>query len=180
MGASADAPVLLETSSLAVAALRHRFTTMSAVTGILLFAFAVFIFGVALVAARKPNAPNWLTEGFAGSLITITATALAVTGLGLIGQFAASYGREALGTKEVVLISINVILLIGIFVGIVKALRRSATIAVAEPSSVGNAPSVAADSSVAVSVKEEEPSMAIKHGPSRSSRRRRFGTKHAA
>lgn len=156
---------------------------MSAVTGILLFAFAVFMFGVALVAARKPNAPDWLTDGFGASLITITTIALAVTGLGLIGQFAASYGREALGAKEIVLISTSMILLVGIFVGIVKALRRSAN---AGTPSVADAPSALVGHTVTALVKEEEggPSMPVEHDPSgsggRKGGRKRLASKRAA
>jgi hypothetical protein len=145
---------------------------MSAVTGIVLFALAVFIFGVALVVARKPNAPAWSTEGLAGSLITITSIALTVMGLGLVGQFAVSYGREPLGAKEIVLISISVMLLVGVFVGVVKALRRSTRIAVAPPTLV--------ESAVAALVKEEGPSIPVKHDPSRTGGRKRFSSKRAA
>jgi hypothetical protein len=152
---------------------------MSAVTGIVLFAFAVFIFGVALIMARKPNPPAWLTEGSAGSLITITTIAFAVTGLGLVGQFAASYGREPLGAKEIVLISISVMLLIVILTGIVKALRRSATTGVPQGSAVGNAPSALVESPV-TALEQGGPSMPVKHDPSRSGGRKRPAPKRAA
>lgn len=142
---------------------------MSAVTGIVLFAFAVFVFGVALVAARKPNAPGWLTDGFAGSLIAITTIALAATGLGLVGQFAASYGREALGPKEIVMITTSVMLLVSVLAGIVKALRRSATLAVADKSSIAGTASPLAESAVTTIRKEEGPPMPVEHGPSSSS-----------
>ena len=151
---------------------------MSAVTGILLFALAVLTFGVALVAARKPNAPAWLTEGFAGSLITITTIAFAVTGVGLVGQFAVSYGREPLGVKELVLISISLILLIAVFTGLVRLVRRPAVV---ETPAVDTAPSVVANAAVTVLLKDEEgPPMPVKHGPSRSGRRKGVAPKRAA
>lgn len=155
---------------------------MSAVIGIVLCVLAVLIFGVALIVARKPSAPGWLTEGFGGSLITITAIAFAATGLGLVGQFAVSYGREPLGAKEIVLISISVILLIGVLVSVVKVLRRSATMTVAEPSTGANAPIPLAGSVVTASAREEEGSsmMPVKHDPSRSGRGKRFTPKRAA
>ena len=151
---------------------------MSAVTGIVLFALAVLIFGVALVVARKPNAPEWLTEGFAGSLITITSIALAVTGLGLVGQFATSYGREPLGAKEIVLISISVTLLIGVFAGIVRALRRSATGSFSETASVGSVPSALKEPAVTALAKDQDGPAT--HDPSHSGRRKRFTSKRAA
>ena len=144
---------------------------MSAVIGIVLCVLAVLIFGAALVVARKPGAPGWLTEGFGGSLITITAIAFAVTGLGLVGQFAASYGREPLGAKEIVLISISVILLVVVFVGVVKALRRSTTMAIA--SSIPVKPDT-------TTVNEERPFVPLEHDPSRSGGRKRFNSKRAA
>jgi hypothetical protein len=109
-----------------------------------------------------------LTDGFAGSVITITTIALAVTGLGLVGQFASSYGREALGPKEIVMISTSVMLLVGVFAGIVKALRRSATLAVAERSSIADTAAPLVESDVTTIRKEEGPPIPVEHGPSSS------------
>ena len=145
---------------------------MSAVIGIILCVLAVLIFGVALVVARKPNAPGWLIEGFGGSLVTITSIAFLVTGLGLVGQFVASYGREPLDTKETVFISISVILLIGVFVSVVKALRRSTP--------MPDAPSTPMEPAFAATVKEEELTTPPRHDPSRPESRKRFGSKRAA
>lgn len=144
---------------------------MSTVIGVILCVLAVLIFGVALVVARKPNAPGWLIEGFGGSLVTITSIAFFVTGLGLVGQFVASYGREPLGRKEIVLVSISVILLIGVFVGVVKALRRSTAMA--------NAPSTPMESAF-TATKEGSPTAPLRHDPSRPESRKRFGSKRAA
>lgn len=142
---------------------------MSAVIGIALFVLAVLIFGVALIVARKPNAPSWLIEGFGGSLITITSIAFAVTGFGLAGQFVASYGREPLGAREIVLISISVMVLVVVLVGVFKALRRSTTVVVA--------PSTPVASAVTASTKEGDGSSTPVEP---SGGRKRIGSKRAA
>lgn len=97
---------------------------MSAVVGLLLFTTAVLVLGLALIFARRPKTPLWLTEGFAASLITITTIALAVMGLGLVVQFALSYGREPLSSGEVVLISTSLIVLTVVFAVIGRALSQ--------------------------------------------------------
>jgi amino acid permease len=137
---------------------------MSAVLGVVLFTLAVLTFGVALVVARKPDPPGWLTEGLGGSLITITTIAFAVTGLGLVVQFAVSYGREPVGAKEIVLIGISLMLLTVVFTGIAKALRRSGTTGSPQTSAVGNVPSA----------------VVVKDDPSRSDSRKRLASKRAA
>lgn len=97
---------------------------MSAVIGLFLFTMAVLVFGVALIFARRPNAAVWLTEGFAATLITITTVALAAMGLGLVGQFAVSYGREPLSPNEVILIGTSLIVLTIVFAVIGRVLRQ--------------------------------------------------------
>lgn len=97
---------------------------MSAVIGLWLFTMAVSIFGLTLILARRPKAPEWLIEGFAASLITITTVALAATGLGLVGQFALSYGREPLRSGEVMLIGMSLIVLTIVFAVIGRALSQ--------------------------------------------------------
>lgn len=97
---------------------------MSAVIGLLLFTVAVLVFGVVLIFARRPNAAVWLTEGFAATLITITTVAFAAMGLGLVGQFALSYGREPLSPNEVILIGTSLIVLTVVFAVIGRALSR--------------------------------------------------------
>jgi hypothetical protein len=154
---------------------------MSAVTGILLFTLAVFLFGVALVVARKSNPPRWLTEGSAGTLITITTIAFAVTGLGLVAQFAVSYGREPLGATEIILISISLIFLILVFTGIVKALGRSDTTAVTATSGTKDVAPALAEAAATASTKDEEGlSTPFKHDPSHSGQRKRVASKRAA
>lgn len=159
---------------------------MSAVIGIFLFALAALVFGTALIVSRKPNAPVWLTEGFAGALITITTIACAVMGLGLVGQFAVSYGREPLGAIEIILISISLVVLIVVFTGIVKALRRSATrpamTAVAEVSAIGEASSapLTASAVTALGIEGESPPVPVTRDPSHSGRRKRLTSKRAA
>ncbi len=98
---------------------------MSAVIGFVLFTIAVLVLVAALIFARRPNAPAWLTDGVAATLITITTIALAATGLGLVGQFALSYGREPLSPREViVLIGTSVILLTIVFAVMGRAFSR--------------------------------------------------------
>lgn len=97
---------------------------MSAVIGLLLFTMAVLVFGMALILARRPDAAIWLTEGFVATLITITTIALAAMGLGLVGQFAVSYGREPLSFNEGILIGTSLIVLTVVFAVIGRVLRQ--------------------------------------------------------
>lgn len=96
---------------------------MSAVFGLLLVTLAVLLFGGALAASRRRTSLGGLRESSAASAIVITTIGLFVLGIGLMVQFAVSYGREPLGWIESSLIGAMLVIMAITFAAIGRLVR---------------------------------------------------------
>jgi hypothetical protein len=77
---------------------------MLAVYGVLVTAVAVLLFAVALVQFRRPNPPRWVKVPFVEQLVVLIFTTAFAAGIGLLAQFAFTFGKQAFGVTESVLI----------------------------------------------------------------------------